>query len=276
MDSLWTATADLVTGSGVVALSSASDDDAGIAFACAGGALGVGLAYFEIFRRPLPFAPTFLRIVLSAAQFFSMWQDRDSDVGAGLVAIPFFFVACCGPVGSAVEYVSRARVLSAAFSAAALVAAGAYYGNPARSGPAASAYGADLRRFLAVTDVAFAVASAERWPSAAVRGAIFALLSAFPGLPRSLLRGPTPEWLMVIYGSALVQSAQVQACALRVELAGTADPQRSLMLLVACALAVGFVERQGDPAHLSFGALSVLGAAALAWAVQKKWVQRDD
>lgn len=273
MDILVSSASDLATGSGVLGLSSA---DSGFSFAAAGAALGVALAYFEVSRRALPFAPSFLRLVLSAAQFFALWEAMDPDVGAGLVAIPFFFVLCCAPFASASEYLHSARLLSAGMSAAVLVAAGVYYGNPAHAPAAASAYGRELRNFLAVSDVAFAVASADRWPSAALRGAVFAVLSAFPGLPASLLRGPTPEWLMMLYGASLLQAAQVQACSLRIELSAVADPQRALMLLVACALAIGYVERAGDPAHFSFAALAGLGAALAAWAAQTKWVQRDD
>jgi hypothetical protein len=274
MEFLWSSASDLVTGSGLPALASA---DAGVAYAAAGGALGAALAYFEVFRRPLPFAPAFFRIVLSAAQFFSLWEAWDSDVGAGLVGIPFFFLACSAPpVGSTSEYLRDARLLSAALSALVLLSAGVYFGAAPDAPAAASAYGGELRRFLAVTDVAFAVASAERWTTAALRGAVYAVLAAFPGLPRSLLRGQPPEWLMMLYGAALVQSAQVQACALRLELAAATDAQRGLMLLVASALAVGYVERLGDPAHLSFAALALLSAGALSWAVQAKWVQRSD
>jgi hypothetical protein len=296
--------ADLVTGSGLPALYSS---EWGPAFIAGGAALGVALAYFEVFRRSVPFAPAVFRIVLSAAQFFTLWQAKDSDVGAGLVAVPFFFLVCCAPVGSASEYLSRARLFSAALNAAVLAAAGIYYGNPKKAAAAAVADpgallgvpGAALaaasapaerwassalrgdsfaafRGLLAVSDAAFAAASADRYTTAIARGAVLALLSFFPELPKSLLLGPTPEWLLLLYGASLVQSAQVQACSLRLELSAVTDPQRSLMLLVASALAVGFVERQGDPLNLSIAALAVLSLGVLSWAAQAKWVQRND
>jgi hypothetical protein len=296
MDYLGSAASDLVTGSGLAALTAASD--AGVVLAAVGGAIGVALAYFEVFKRQLPLAPALLRLVLSATQFFYLWEAKDPDVGAGLVAVPLFFIVACGQRGSASEYLQRARVLSAALSAATLAAAGIYYGSPPaspasaaeaiRGGQAAEAiyYGgaaqaagdlfAGFRKFLPVTDVAFAVASSDRWLPAAVRGAVFALLAAFPGLPRSLLRGPTPDWLLMLYGASLVQSTMVQACSLRIELAALDDPQRALMLLSACALATGFVQRQADPVYISLATLAVLAACAVSRAAHMKWVLRED
>jgi hypothetical protein len=289
---------DLVTGSGILGLSSA---DSGLAYVAGGALAGVALAHYEVLRRAVPFAPALFKLILSVAQFFSLWEAKDPDVGAGLVTIPLFFVVCCAPVGSASEYLRRARLFSAALNAVVFIAAAIYYGivqssqsldaalsntalgaaeiyyeSPQNVLAAAFASGNWLRSFLAVFDLAFAVSCAEGWPSAAFRCAVFVLLAFIPGLPRSLLRGPTPEWLMLLYGSALVQSAQVHSCALRLELTAVGDVQRALMLLVASALAVGYVERQGDPSHASYAALALLSAALLSWVAQTRWTQRED
>lgn len=285
MDHLLSCTADLATGAGIAALSSAADatDAAGlrVGLAIAGTVLGSLLAFLELYRRPLVYASSLLRLFLSSAQFFRLWEAKDSDVGASLVAIPLFFIACCTPIGSASNYLRRATGLSSALNAVTLVAAAIYYASLTDSGPrpVTSAQTSDVRAFLAVTDVAFAVAGglcATSQAAVFLRGVFMALLFAFPAVSRGLLRGPTPEWLLALYGAALVQSAQVHTCKLRLELAGTDDPQRCLMLLVVCALAVGYVERQGDPANASFAVLAVLGASLLTWAVSKKLVQRDD
>ena len=273
MDSIWSSASDLVTGSGLVALSSA---DSGVAYVAGGAALGAAAVYFELFRRPLPFVPALFRLVLSSAQFLALWDAKDSDVGAGLMLVPVFVTACCTQHGSASEFLRSARLLSSALNAATLVAAAAYYGSSSASESAASAYGQDLRKILAVTDAAYAVSSSDRLASAAFRGAVFAVLSVFPSLPRDLLRGPRPDWLLMLYSVSLVQSVQVHACALRLELSAVSDPQRALMLLVASGLAVAFVERAGDPANFSFAALAVLFAGLLSWAVQAKWLQRSD
>ena len=273
MDSIWSSASDLVAGSGLVALSSA---DSGVAYVAGGAALGLAAVYFEVLRRPLPFVAALFRLVLSAAQFLALWDAKDSDVGAGLMLIPLFVTASCSQHGSASEFLRDARLLSSALNAATLVAAGAYYGINSETPLAVSAYDQYVRRFLAVTDAAFAVSSSDRLATAAFRGAIFTVLAVFPGLPRDLLRGPRPDWLLMLYSVSLVQSVQVHACALRLELSAVADPQRALMLLVACGLAVAFVERAGDPANFSFAALAVLSAGLLSWAVQAKWLQRSD
>lgn len=307
MDSIWSSACDLVTGSGLAALSSA---DSGVAYVAGGAALGAVAVYFELLRRPLPFVPALFRLVLSATQFLALWDAKDSDVGAGLMLIPLFVTASCSQHGSASEFLRDARLLSSALNAATLAAAAAYYGIDSESPGALSSYQRDLgdlvsvadaaiadasqnglesavrgavsaygqyvRRLLAVTDAAYAVSSSDRLASAVFRGAVFAVLAIFPSLPRDLLRGPRPDWLLMLYSVSLVQSVQVHACALRLELSAVADPQRALMLLVACGLAVAFVERAGDPANFSFAALAVLSAGLLSWAVQAKWVQRSD
>lgn len=273
MESYLTGAADVVTGSGLSALNSA---DSGPGWAAGGAAVGLAVSYFEVYRRAPPFLNALFRIFLSSSQFFALWEGTDPDLGAGLVAVPLFFALCCAPVGSASEYLRRARLFCAVFNAVVLSAAGIYYKDTPSAPAAATAFDQELRNFLALFDVALAVAAAERWPSAAARGGVFVVLAAFPGLPASILRGQTPQWLLLLYGAALVQSAQVHSCSLRLELTAVADAQRSLMLLVACALAAGYVQRAGDPAVASFAALAVLSASVLSWAAQAKWVQRSE
>ncbi len=92
---------------------------------------------------------------------------------------------------------------------------------------------------------------------------------------RGIVAGPSPVWLTAINSAALVQSAQLHACHVRTQLV-CHDPQRTLMLLVAAALSVGYAERVGEPANASFAVLSVLGASLLVWGMQKKLVARSE
>lgn len=275
MDSLLVSAADLATGSGVAALYSAADPEVGFGWVFGGAGLGLLWSYMSASSHPVPYLPSLVRLVLSAAQFFAMWEAKDSDVGAGLVVIPVFFLACCTPLGSATEYLHRASLASAALNAAALVAGGAYYGLNPEAYAWESAYAPGVRKFISITNVAFAVqAGPSLWASAA-RAAVFAVFFGLPHLARGLLHGPTPDWFLALYAAVLVQSTQCHATQLRIELAtATADPQRVLMFLVACALAVGYVERMGDPVNLSWLVLAAVVAGLLTWGLRKKWLER--
>lgn len=276
MEEIWLCLSDLATGGGVPALSSLSrSPSSSVWLALGGGALGVALSAAESRRSP-PSA--------GYAQLFSLWDARDSDVGAGLLAIPLFLAACAPTAKNLPDYLRRLRWLSSGLNAVCLAAAVIHY--TAGGGQAADARGswldgaAGLKAFLAVTDVAFAAAGLG-WPSqnreadAAARGAALALLAAVPSALRGLLAGPAPDWLLVAYTLALAQSVHVHACSARLALGNclpcpVASPQRALMLVVAPALTVGFVERRGDPGHASVAVLAALALGVLEWVLWGK------
>lgn len=297
MDELVGSLSDLATGAGVAALASLSTaGDRAVWLALAGGAAGLLLCGAEALRAQpaaeVQMARNLLRLVLSATQFFRMWDGRDADVGAILVAIPLFLVACAPPASSLPDYVRAARALSAALNAVCLVGALIHsITTTEQDAPGQyphSGHDVGLRSFLAVTDAAFAAAALgwpggtaapRHWWTAAGRSALLAALSASPSALRCLLRSPQPDWLLVVYGMALAQSTHVHACCVRLTFFSSfalSSPQRSLMLLVTPALAVGFVERRADPAHASFMVLAVVGAALLRHLLPCKRVHRTE
>jgi hypothetical protein len=301
MDFASQALADLATGAGVAALSSSSaaGSDAPWLAAC-GAALGVSIVWLEsrfVGSHPFPLlglARSLLSLVLSAAQFFNIWETLDRDMGAILVAIPLFFCACAPPAAALPQYVRGLTTVSAVFNVACVLAGLIYFStaHPNGVGEDPSHYDGALRRALVVSDVALA-ASRLSFPQsqqalatqqllapqpgrlwvAAARGAAFFCLALFPAELRGLQLGPLPDWLVVLYGMALVQSVHVHACCVRLGFFSgfvLDSPQRSLMLLVAPALTVAFVERSGDPAHASFAVLALLGAGLLQLLVPGK------
>jgi len=279
---------DLVTGGGLTVLLSVAKRKPGVGLALAGALLGLALSCLGRLRNSLKCARSVFALVLSARQFFSMSDAIDSDVGAGLVAIPFSFVTCCMPHSNLSEYFRHARLVSSAFNAAVLVAAGFYYstspGNAGiKPGPATS-IDADgtggLGQVLVVLDFAYAT-SQPPWESshpvlvAGARGAVFVLLSVASDVCRGLIAGEAPVWLQLVYSAALVNSAQVHASHVRIQLS-VDDPQRALMLLVVAALSVGYSEINGDPSSASFAALSVLGVSLVWWVRGAKFIQRSE
>lgn len=268
---------DLATGSGVAALYSAADPGVGIGWVVAGAVLGVLLTYLTRSRNPVPLLPSLVRMVLSASQFFALWEAKDSDVGAGLVVIPMFFLACCTPFGSSTVYLYYAILASSALNFVVLATSGFYYGLNPETYEWESAYSEAARQAVSVSNVAFAVSGGSVWVSLA-RAAVYVSLSAVPQLARGLVHGPTPDWLLMLYGATLVQSTQCHATQLRIELTTDfpGDAQRTLMLLVACALSVGYVERMGDHVNLSWVVLGVVVVNVAAWALQKKWLLRHE
>ena len=286
MEEILLCLSDLVTGSSIPALSSLSRT--GSAWLGLGGAaLGVALSFAESRRPPAQpgyaqLARALLRVVLSSAQIFSLWDAKDGDVGAGLLVIPLFLVACAPTNKLLPDYLRRVRWLSSALNAVCLVAAAIYYTVGGGEPGAAQESWLDglvaLRAFLAVSDVAFASVN-QGWPSqrrvvdAAARGLVLVLLGAAPSICTGLLRGPAPDWLFVVYTAALVQSVHAHACSARLCLKNclpgpVTSSQRPLILLVISALAVGFVERKGDPATASLAvlAVTVLGVIEIIWA----------
>lgn len=302
MDLFTTGLSDLATGAGVAAIASVSTlaTDAAVGLAIAGGAAGLALCAAErLLLRPrsapeVQLARHVLRLVLSAAQFFRMWDAKDGDVGAILVAVPLFLCVCAPPTTSLPEYVRATRALSAALNAACVVGAlvhsfteteAAATGEQDKYPYSEAGLTTGVLAFLAVVNVAFSVAS-PGWPSgsdslwsAAGRSAAYAVLAAVPTAGRALLRCPQPDWLLVLFGMALVQSTHVHACCLRLAFFSNfslASPQRSLMLLVTPALAVGFVERRGDAASASWGVLAVVAVGLLRSVVPCKWDLRKE
>lgn len=277
MDIVLASGCDLVTGSGVGALYSAADPAVGLWWVLGGAVLGALLTYLTRSRNPLPLLPSLVRLVLSAAQFFALWEAKDSDVGAGLVVIPVFFLACCTPFGSSTVYLYYAILASSALNAACLVFTFVYYGSNPETYEWESTYGHAERQAVSLFNVAFAVSGGSVWGSLA-RGAVYVALAAFPQFARGLIHGPTPDILLVLYGSTLVQSTQCHATQMRIELSTEfpGDPQRTLMFLVACALSVGYVERMGDHVNVSWAVLAVVVLNVAAWALGRKWFTRHE
>jgi len=279
------AACDTATGAGVAALTSLSSvGGAWLGVCVAGAAGGVALAAFERSRRHADVDAgvirALLRIALSAGQLFAMWESKDPDVGAGLVAIPLFFVACTPPIGRLSEYVGRSRILSSFLNAACVASAVLYFTLEGKAAaPRESAWfpEAGQRQFLAAVDLAYAASApwpgANSLPVTGLRGLLFGALGAFPAAARGLLRGPLPDWLLALYGASLAQSVHVHACDVRLGLSGPKQ-QRRLMLLVTPALAVAFVSRNEDPALQSLGVLVVLVLGVLLWAAQQKPAHR--
>jgi hypothetical protein len=155
-----------------------------------------------------------------------------------------------------------------------LIFACVYYGSHPETYTWESGYDPAARKLVSIFNVAFAVTGGSLWSSAA-RSAVYVSLFAFPRIPAGFIHGPTPDWLLAMYGAALVQSTQVHATQLRIELSTyPGDPQRSLMFLVACALSVGYVERMGDHVNVSWAVLAVVLVNLAAWAMRKKWLER--
>lgn len=277
MDALLASGCDLLTGSGVGALYSAADPAAGVWWVLAGAVLGVLLTFLTRARSSVPLLPSLVRLVLSAAQFFALWEAKDSDVGAGLVVIPVFFLACCTPLGSSTVYLYYAVLVSSALNTIVLISSAVYYGTNPETYEWESTYAEAARRAVCVFNVAFAVWGGSAWVSAG-RAAAYVCLAAVPHVPRGLIHGPTPDLLLVLYGSTLVQSTQCHATQMRIELTTDfpGDPQRTLMFLVACALSVGYVERMGDHVNVSWVVLAAVVLNLAAWALGKKWLSRHE
>lgn len=287
MEFVETAFSDLVTGAGVpaiYALSSAGDDSPWVALG--GWAGGMALTALHKYRSPpshlAQLARSLLVLSLSAAQLFYVFDAKDGDVGAGLAAVPLFFVTCMQPCGFLSDYAKDARLLCSLLTAAALLAACVHFqfvDGKALPLPA-SEYDAGLLRALSVVAVAFAAESAEGelLPAAARGGALAALSVLRPAL-KGLLRGPHPLSVLSAYGAALAWSCHHAAC--RARLASSAllsprDPQRALMLMAAPALTIGFVERRGDPGHLMFAVLCAVVWGLLEAALPVRRTGRSD
>lgn len=278
---------DLVSGSGLAALLSASARKPDVGLVVAGAILGIGLSYLERLRCTLKVARSLFAVVLSARQFFSIWEARDANDGAALVAIPSFFLICSLHPGNASEYFRYARIISSALNALLLASAGVYYATssdrirgPQVLHPWTELDSSDggLWQVLAVVDAAFSVAQPP-WQLcspllvATARAVAFVVLSAAPHFLRFLLGGPHPAWLLVLLSATLVQSAQVHACHVRTQLS-CSDQQRCLMLLVVASLATAYSERRGDVAHVSYAVAAVWAACVAAWVARKKFTDR--
>jgi hypothetical protein len=274
MEILASTLSDLATGTGVPALYSlATAGDSAFYIAIGGAVGGLALSAIEGYKKSpssvLQIARHFLSIVLSSAQLFRLFDEQDGDVGAGLVAIPFFFVVCVQPTGYLPEYSRHARLLSSGLTLASLMTAMIHYtveGNPPSPTPASS-YDTGLLRGLSVVNLAFATSSdSDSLASTAARGAVYVALCLVPAAVKGLLSGPHPMVILAAYGAALAWSAHYAACCVRLAVSSQRslrDPQRALMLMVAPALTVGFAERRGEPAHASIALLTVVGLGVL-------------
>ena len=282
---------DLLTGCGVPAvysLASAGNDAVWVGL---GGGLAGGLALTAVRKyRPqssftLQLARHLLCVSLSAKQLFYVFDARNGDIGAGLAAVPLFFAVCMQPAGFLTDYARDARLVCSCLTLACTLASAVHYtlqGDANKAGePVESQYDPALLWFLRVVGVAFASSSEEgELVVSLCRGGLLAALGwLVPSALKGLLSGPHPLVVVAAYGAALAWSAHHSAC--RARLAASAgwsprDPQRALMLMVAPALAVGFVERRGDPGHALFAVLVTVLAGVLQALLPCKWGARSE
>jgi hypothetical protein len=149
---------------------------------------------------------------------------------------------------------------------------------------------------LAITDTAVAVVNP--WDSspnvdatrkitatmtignALLRSVVLVMLGCLPRVLRVLL-GPQPAWLFVLHGALLAHSSMTHAGLIRLALqpmvgvgkpspAGRRprSPQRTLMIVVAPAIAIGFTFRWEGPIFASCAVLALVVPALVIWALQ--------
>jgi hypothetical protein len=203
-----------------------------------------------------------LRVSLNSAQIFRQASLVDSDVGAGLCVAPLY-VLLCMQGGSSAKYKGEMSLVATLLSFTILVVAAAR----AASGDAGDAPSSTedshtpWAYLFAVSDSTYAFSNMGGWWDGdtfspwrfAPRAAVFIAVGASPSLLWSLV-GPQPAWLFVGHGALMVMSAMIQAGQTRERLSAVSlgqrrvrAPHRSMMLVVAPALAVGFVYQWWDP-----------------------------
>jgi hypothetical protein len=226
---------------------------------------------------------TLLRICLNAAQLFRQAALVDSDVGAGLCVAPMYVLLCMqGSSTSSDKYSKDMRLVGSFLGLAVLAATLLRYAFADSPAPPSGETGLSAWALvLAVTDTFYACGNPGAWPGGApsytglaLRAAFFITVSVVPKLAH-VVTGEQPPWLFVLHGILLVQSSMYQACRARVILSQLfmgrrqiRAPQRSLMLVVAPALAVGFTFQWGDPWHASLAAVALFLAGLTALVLQ--------
>lgn len=276
--------ADIVSGEGLPALYSIAGG-AALGIVAGGAALAVLLALTRkklqrhAVRCPYGWEPSvcdavfifasLLRVSLDSAKVFQLASRMDSDVGAELCVIPLYFVICFQGSSSS-EYMREARVVSSVLNAVTLVSAVIYSQSsdanlPARPAPTA------VEQALAFTNVAYGSTAEEGVIATAARGVIFVLLSAFPKAFSALAYGDVPGWLFVLHTCLLTQSALTHAGKARrllFKVGRQRSPQRTLMLLAAPAVAVGFAFQWKDPQQASVALLPLVLLLLFTWVLQ--------
>ena len=226
---------------------------------------------------------TLLRICLNAAQLFRQAALVDSDVGAGLCVAPLYVLLCMqGSSTSSDKYSKDMRLVGSALGILVLLATLLRYALSDTPTPPSPDTGLSAWALvLAVTDTFYACGNPGTWPGGAptyvglaLRAAFFIAVSVAPKLAH-VITGEQPPWLFVLHGVLLVQSSMHQACHARktlsqlfMERRQIRAPQRSLMLIIAPALAVGFAFQWGDPRHASVAVFSLVLAGLAALVIQ--------
>ena len=224
-----------------------------------------------------------LRICLNAAQLFRQAALVDSDVGAGLCVAPLYVLLCMqGSNASSDKYSKDMRLVGSALGIVVLLATILRYQFSDTSVPPSPETGlSSWALVLAVVDTFYACGNPGTWPGGAptyiglaLRAAFFITVSVVPKLAH-VITGEQPPWLFVLHGVLLVHSSMYQACHARMTLSKLfmdrrqfRAPQRSLMLIVAPALAVGFTFQWGDPWHASIAAFVLILAGLTALVIQ--------
>ena len=222
-----------------------------------------------------------LRICLNSAQLFRQAALVDSDVGAGLCVAPLYVLLCMqGSSTSTDKYAQDMRLAGSALGILTLLAAAVRYAavdSPPLQSDGLSAWSL----VLAVTDTFYACNNPGTWSGYAptyvavvLRSSIFIVVSIAPKLAHVIVGGQ-PQWLFVVHGALLVHSSMVQAGHARVTLSTlfmgrrqVRAPQRSLMLIIAPALAVGFTFQWAEPSHASIAVFTMLLAGLVMLVIQ--------
>lgn len=236
------------------------------------------------------------RISLNSAQLFLQAARVDSDVGAGLCVAPLYALLCMQGTSSQ-QYTRDSRVAASVLTLVVLLVVGIYSANATvHQHPLLVSEGREDGEVVewywflfAMTDTASAVANQGRFPvtvgSAFFRAFTIAIMGA---LPRALfvLLGPQPGWLFVLHGLLLVHSSVEHAGHVRISQSAeffrgwssqlqrqqfhqrVRSSQRSLMLMMAPAIAVGFTYQWENPLIASVSVLGLLVVNLVVWSLQ--------
>jgi hypothetical protein len=249
----------------------------------------------------LVMASMLFRLSLSTSQLFAQATLLDSDVGAGLCVAPIYILLCMQGTSSE-QYKRESRFIGSVLTIVVTISAMIY--SALASNDSVRAPGEKMEEgevvgihwyLLAITDTAVAVVNP--WDSSQnvdasksmssvmtlgnciLRSFFLATLGCLPRVMHVLL-GPQPTWLFVMHGALMVHSSMIHAGQFRSALQPmvgvgkpvsgrrTRSPQRTLMIAVSPAIAVGFTFQWVDPLFASCATLALLVPALIIWALQ--------
>lgn len=239
------------------------------------------------------------RVCFNCAQIFMQAARVDSDVGAGLCVVPLYALLCMQGTSSH-HYRRESQALTSVVAACTLLAVGIYsatganvYTHPLIAEREPGEVVAWWWYLLAVTDTAIAVVNPGRPAtsvgSAVLRASALAITAALPRMLFALL-GPQPPWIFVLHGALLVQSSMTHAgqarhdkvtpttdaiqgrmsqqALQRLAYQATRSSQRTLMLVMAPTIAVGFVFQWEFPEQASCVSAGIASLGVGLWLLQ--------